>query len=424
MDEYEKIPLRERLVHAWNIFRNKDPSYYLGNGMSYLGSTMPSKTHLSIGAEKSIVTAVYTRIAVDVASLSFKHVITDEDDRFKDVVHSKLNRCLTVEANKDQTYRAFLEDVALSLVDEGYIAIVPTSTDEDPRVNDAFDVIAMRVARIKEWYPDHVRIEIYNDITGQKDEYTLPKKSCCIIENPFYPIMNEPNSVAQRLMRKIALLDSIDNRNGSDRLDLLIQVPYTIKSDMQRKLAAKRLEDMELMLRKSPLGIGYIDGSEKVIQLNRSVENQLVAQVTELTSTLLSQLGLTMEILNGTADANAMNNYYTRTIEPIASSISDEMTRKFLTPTAITQHKSIKFYRDPFKLMPISDVAEIADKFTRNAIMTSNEIRQKIGMRPSKDPNADVLSNKNISDSPDVQKYDVNGNPMNNDVGGDYQNGY
>lgn len=424
MDEYEKIPLRERLVHAWNIFRNKDPSYYLGNGMSYLGSTMPSKTHLSIGAEKSIVTAVYTRIAVDVASLSFKHVITDEDDRFKDVVHSKLNRCLTVEANKDQTYRAFLEDVALSLVDEGYIAIVPTSTDEDPRVNDSFDVIAMRVARIKEWYPDHVRVEIYNDITGQKDEYTLPKKSCCIIENPFYPIMNEPNSVAQRLMRKIALLDSIDNRNGSDRLDLLIQVPYTIKSDMQRKLAAKRLEDMELMLRKSPLGIGYIDGSEKVIQLNRSVENQLVAQVTELTSTLLSQLGLTMEILNGTADANAMNNYYTRTIEPIASSISDEMTRKFLTPTAITQHKSIKFYRDPFKLMPISDVAEIADKFTRNAIMTSNEIRQKIGMRPSKDPNADVLSNKNISDSPDVQKYDVNGNPMNNDVGGDYQNGY
>lgn len=424
MDEYEKIPLRERLVHAWNIFRNKDPSYYLGNGMSYLGSSMPSKTHLSIGAEKSIVTAVYTRIAVDVASLSFKHVITDEDDRFKDVVHSKLNRCLTVEANKDQTYRAFLEDVALSLVDEGYIAIVPTSTDEDPRVNDSFDVIAMRVARIKEWYPDHVRVEIYNDITGQKDEYTLPKKSCCIIENPFYPIMNEPNSVAQRLMRKIALLDSIDNRNGSDRLDLLIQVPYTIKSDMQRKLAAKRLEDMELLLRKSPLGIGYIDGSEKVIQLNRSVENQLVAQVTELTSTLLSQLGLTMEILNGTADANAMNNYYTRTIEPIASSISDEMTRKFLTPTAITQHKSIKFYRDPFKLMPISDVAEIADKFTRNAIMTSNEIRQKIGMRPSKDPNADVLSNKNISDSPDVQKYDVNGNPMNNDVGGDYQNGY
>lgn len=424
MDEYEKIPLRERLVHAWNIFRNKDPSYYLGNGMSYLGSSMPSKTRLSIGAEKSIVVAVYNRIAVDVASLSFKHVITDEDDRFKDVVHSKLNRCLTVEANKDQTYRAFLEDVALSLVDEGYIAIVPTSTDEDPRVNDTFDVVAMRVARIKEWYPDHVRVEIYNDITGQKDEYTLPKKSCCIIENPFYPIMNEPNSVAQRLMRKIALLDSIDNRNGSDRLDLLIQVPYTIKSDMQRKLAAKRLEDMELMLRKSPLGIGYIDGSEKVVQLNRSVENQLVTQVTELTSTLLSQLGFTMEILNGTADANTMNNYYTRTIEPIASSIADEMTRKFLTPTAITQHKSIKFYRDPFKLMPISDVAEIADKFTRNAIMTSNEIRQKIGMRPSKDPNADVLSNKNISDSPDVQKYDVNGNPMNNNVGGDYQNGY
>lgn len=425
MDEYGKIPLRERLVHAWNIFRNKDPSQYFNTGqMSYFGSNAPSRTRLSVAAEKSIVTAVYNRIAVDVASLSFKHVLTDDDDRFLEIVNSKLNRCLTVEANKDQTGRAFREDVALSLLDDGVIAVVPTQSTENPITNDAFDVIAMRVAKIKEWFPDHVRIEIYNDITGQKDEYVIPKKSCCVIENPFYPIMNEPNSVAQRLMRKIALLDSIDNRSGSDRLDLLIQVPYTIKSDMQRKLAMKRLEDMELMLKKSPLGIGYIDGSEKVIQLNRSVENQLLAQVTDLTSTLLSQLGMTMEILNGTADANTMNNYFTRTVEPIASSITDEMTRKFLTPTAITQHKSIKFYRDPFKLMPISDVAEIADKFTRNAIMTSNEIRQKIGMRPSADPNADVLSNKNISDSPDVQKYDVNGNPINNDTGGDYQNGY
>lgn len=424
MDDYGKIPLRERLVHAWNIFRNKDPSTYAINGLSYLGNTNPNRPHLSIGAEKSIVIALYNRLAVDVASLSFKHVKTDEDDRFLNVENTKLNRCLTVEANKDQTGRAFLEDAVLSLLDEGVIAIVPTQTTDSPIDNEAYDVIAMRVAKIKEWYPDHIRVEIYNDITGQKDEYLLPKKSCSIIENPFYPVMNEPNSTAQRLMRKIALLDSIDNRNGADRLDLLIQFPYTIKTDMQRKLALKRLEDLQLMLKKSSLGIGYIDGSEKVVQLNRAVENQLVSQVTELTSTLLSQLGFTQEILNGTADANTMNNYFTRTVEPIASSITDEMTRKFLTPTAITQHKSIKFYRDPFKLMPISDVAEIADKFTRNAIMTSNEIRQKIGMRPSADPNADVLSNKNISDSPDVQKYDVNGNPMNNDVGGDYQNGY
>lgn len=424
MDEFGKAPLRERLVHAWNIFRNKDPSPYLYNGMNYLGPNMPSKRRLSIGAEKSIVTAVYNRIAVDVASLSFKHVITDEDDRFVDIVHSKLNRCLTVEANIDQTGRAFIEDTALSIVDEGAIALVPTETTESPVSNEAFDVIAMRVAKIKEWYPAHVRVEIYNEVTGQKDEYVLPKKSVSIIENPFYPIMNEPNSTAQRLMRKLAILDSIDNRTGSDRLDLLIQFPQVIKTDLQRRLALKRLEDLELQLKNSPLGIGYIDGSEKVIQLNRAVENQLLTQVTDLTSTLLSQLGITMEILNGTADANTMNNYFTRTIEPIASSITDEMTRKFLTPTAITQHKSIKFYRDPFKLMPISDVAEIADKFTRNAIMTSNEIRQKIGMRPSADPNADVLSNKNISDSPDVQKYDVNGNPMNNDIGGDYQNGY
>lgn len=422
MEEFGTIPFRQRLVHAWNIFRNKDPSQFTYSG-SYLGADMPSKRRLSLGAEKSIINTVYNRIAVDVASLAFKHVRMDEEDRYLEPMKSGLNRCLTVEANIDQTGRAFIEDVVLTLLDEGVVAIVPTETDDDPTTGEAFDVTSMRVGKIKEWYPKHVRVEVYNEITGQKDEYVLPKFSVCIIENPFYTIMNEPNSTAQRLMNKLVLLDGIDNRTGSDRLDILIQFPQVIKTELQRKLAEKRLAELERQLHRSPLGIGYIDGSEKVVQLNRSVENQLLAQITELTSTLLSQLGFTMEILNGTADANAMNNYYTRIIEPIASSITDEMTRKFLTPTAITQHKAVRFYRDPFKLMPIADIAEIADKFTRNAIMTSNEMRQKIGMAPAKDPNADVLSNKNISDSPDIQKFDVNGNPINN-TGGENQNEY
>lgn len=422
MDKIGTIPLKDRLVHAWSIFRNKDPSLYTFSG-SYLGSDMPSRIKLSPGAEKSIINTVYTRIAVDVASLMFKHVKMDDDDRYLKTLKTGLNHCLTVEANIDQTGRAFMQDVVLTLLDNGEVAIVPTVTDDDPTNGEAFDVESMRVARIKEWYPQAVRVEIYNDINGQREEYVVPKRMASLIENPFYPIMNEPNSTAQRLMTKLSLLDGIDNRNGADRLDVLIQTPQTIKTDYQRKLAQKRLAELETQLKNSRLGIGYIDGSEHVIQLNRSVENQLLSQITELTSTLLSQLGMTMEILNGTADANTMNNYYTRIIEPIASSIVDEMTRKFLTPTAITQHKAIKFFRDPFKLMPIADIAEIADKFTRNAIMTSNEMRQKIGMAPSKDPNADVLSNKNISDSPDVQKYDVNGNPINN-IGGNDQNEY
>ena len=422
MDFEDKIPLKDRLVHAWNIFRNKDPSAYLNYGSTYSGTGISGRKRLSIGAEKSIITSVYNRIAVDVASLQFKHVKLDDQDRYLETIKSPLNDCLNVSANLDQTGLAFCIDVVLTMLDEGVVAIVPTITDKNPITEDSFQIGEMRTATIKEWFPQHVRVSIYNDVTGQMDEYVLPKKSVCIIENPYYSVMNEPNSTAQRLMTKLALLDGIDNRNGSDRLDVLIQFPQVIKTELQRKLANKRLADLESQLKRSPLGIGYIDGSEKVIQLNRAVENQLVAQVTDLTSMLLSQLGITQEILNGTADANAMNNYFNRVIEPIASAITAEMTRKFITPTARTQHKAIRFYRDPFKLMPITDVAEIADKFTRNAIATSNEIRQAIGMTPSKDPNADVLSNKNISESPDVQKYDVNGNPIGNDLGGNYQN--
>lgn len=426
MEDEFKVPFRDRLVHAWNIFRNKDPSPYWNYGAGSSGA-MPSRRRLSIGAEKSIVTAVYNRIAVDVASLQFKHVQLDDQDRYLETLKSSpLNKALTLSANIDQTGRAFIEDVALSLLDEGVIAIVPTDTNDSPITNDSFEVKEMRTAKIKEWFPKHVRIELYNEDTGQKNEYTIPKKSCCIIENPFYAIMNEPNSTAQRLMHKISLLDVVDNRTGSDKLDMLIQFPQVIKTDYQRRLANKRLADLEAQMRNSPLGIGYIDGSEKVVQLNRSVENQLVAQVNDLTSTLLSQLGITMEILNGTADANAMNNYYNRVIEPIASAITDEMTRKFLTQTAITQHKAVRFYRDPLKLIPINEVAEIADKFTRNEIATSNEIRQSIGMVPSKDPNADVLRNKNLSESGDQMQnqYDVDGNPIGTDYGGNDQNGY
>ena len=309
-DEF-KVPLKDRLVHAWNVFRNKDPSPYWNYGSGSSGSNLPSRHKMSYGAEKSISKAVYNRIAVDVASLQFKHVQLDEQLRYLETKEKTgLNKCLTISANIDQTGRAFIEDVALSLLDEGVIAIVPTMTDDNPLNGEAFDVERMRTAKIKEFYPEHVRVEIYNEITGNKDEYTLPKNMVCIIENPFYAVMNEPNSTAQRLMHKLALLDGIDNRAGSDKLDMLIQFPQVIKTDLQRRLANKRLADLEDQMKSSPLGIGYIDGSEKVVQLNRSVENQLAAQITELTSTLLSQLGFTMEILNGTADANTMNNYF------------------------------------------------------------------------------------------------------------------
>jgi hypothetical protein len=425
MNDIDKIPFKDRIVHAWNIFRNKDPSYqYWDQGMGTAGSRAPNNRRLSRGAEKSIVTAVYNRIAVDAASLVYKHVQLDEQNRYMEDIDSKLNRCLTIEANLDQTGRAFIEDLVLTMLDYGNVAIVPTVTTDDPFDHEAFDIDEMRTATIKEWFPQQVRIEIYNDVTGQKTEYNVPKRTTGIIENPFFPVMNEANSTAQRLMHKLALLDSIDDRQGADRLDLLIQFPQVIKTDMQRRLANKRLEDLEAQLRSSNLGIGYIDGSEHVVQLNRAVENQLKEQISELTSTLLGQLGMTMEILNGTADAKTMNNYFNQTIEPIASAITDEMTRKFLTRNAITRKKAIRFFRDPFKLLPITDTAEIADKFTRNEIMTSNEIRQKIGMMPSDDPRADELRNANISESKDQQENAMNiyGEPIGNNTGGFNQN--
>lgn len=423
MSEYsEKVPFKDRLVHAWNVFRNKDPSNYWDAGIGYGGHRAPSNARLSVSTEKSIVTSIYNRIAVDAASLVYKHVQLDDHDRYVSTLDTKLNKCLTLEANIDQTGRAFIEDIVIRMLDEGSVCIVPTITTENPDSHDSFDIDEMRTSSIEEWFTDRVRVKIYNDITGQMDEYVRPKRSVGIIENPFYPIMNEPNSTAQRLMHKLVLLDGIDNRNGADRLDVLIQFPQVIKTEMQRKLANRRLEDLEAQLRSSQLGIGYIDGSEHVVQLNRAVENQLKEQITELTSMLMSQLGMTMEILNGTADPEAMNNYFNRTIEPIAASITDEMTRKFLTENARTRHKAVRFFRDPFKLLPITDVAEIADKFTRNCIATSNEIRQSVGMMPSKDPKADQLVNSNIAESSNQQQYDVDGAPINN-TGGFDQNG-
>lgn len=424
MDKLDKIPFRERIAHAWNVFRNKDPSQFYGSGSAsgYSGSGIPYRPGFSATTEKSIVTSIYNRIAVDTASLVYRHVLLDTQGRYLETTDSYLNKCLNLEANIDQTGRAFIEDIILRLLDNGKVAIVPTLTSEDPETNDAFDIKEMRVGDIKEWFPKEVRVELYNDVTGERTEYMMKKRAIGVIENPFYPIMNEPNSTAQRLKQKLYLLDSVDNRTGANRLDLLIQVPYTIKTDLQKKLADARLRTLEETLERSKLGIGYVDGSEHVVQLNRSVENQLVEQVTTLTAELMSQLGMTMEILNGTADTNAMNNYFNRTIEPLASAICDEMTRKFLTSNSRTRGYAVKFYRDPFKLLPITDVAEIADKFTRNCIATSNEIRQSIGMMPSKDPKADELKNSNISESKNQQDYDVYGDPVNN-TGGINQNG-
>lgn len=423
MSEIEKIPFKDRLVHAWNIFRNKDPSYW-DTGTSYSGSRAPNNWGLSIGSERSILTSVYNRIAVDVASLVYKHVLLDEEDRYVETVKSKLNNCLRVEANVDQTGRAFIEDIALTLLDEGSVAIVPTMATENPENTESYDIGEMRTAKIKEWFPNSVRIEIYNSETGNRDEYVVPKKSTSIIENPFYPIMNEPNSTAKRLANKLSLLDSIDNRNGANKLDILIQFPQIIKTSQQRKLAEVRLKNLEEQLRSSRLGVGYIDGSENVVQLNRPVENQLFTQVVELTEELLGQLGMTKEVLNGTATPEQMNNYFNQTVEPIASAITDEMTRKFLSQNARTRGYAIKFFRDPFRLLPITEVAEIADKFTRNEVATSNEIRQAVGMMPSKDPRADELRNSNISESKDQQEFDVNGNPVGNNIGGNNQNGW
>lgn len=384
-----------RLKHAWNAFTGNVQMNYRDLGMSY--SYRADRPRMSRGNERSIVTSVYNRIALDVAALNIQHVRLDENGRFLSVIDDGLNNCLTLEANVDQTARSFVQDVVISMFDEGSVAIVPVDTTTDPNVSGSYDIQSLRVGQILDWYPQHIRARVYNEQTGRKEDVVVPKSAVAIIENPLYAVINEPNSTMQRLIRKLNLLDVIDEQSGSGKLDLIIQLPYVIKTEARRRQAENRRKDIENQLSGSKYGIAYTDGTEHITQLNRSVNNNLMSQIEYLTSMLYSQLGITQSILDGTADEKTMLNYNNRTIEPIISAIVDEMKRKFLTKTARSQHQSISFFRDPFKLVPVNDIAEIADKFTRNEIMTSNEIRQVVGMKPSEDPRADELRNKNLS---------------------------
>lgn len=384
-----------KLKHAWNAFTGNVQMNYRDLGMSY--SYRADRPRMSRGNERSIVTSVYNRIALDVAALNIQHVRLDENGRFLSVIDDGLNNCLTLEANVDQTARSFVQDVVISMFDEGSVAIVPVDTTTDPNVSGSYDIQSLRVGQILDWYPQHIRARVYNEQTGRKEDIVVPKSAVAIIENPLYAVINEPNSTMQRLIRKLNLLDVIDEQSGSGKLDLIIQLPYVIKTEARRQQAENRRKDIENQLSGSKYGIAYTDGTEHITQLNRSVNNNLMSQIEYLTSMLYSQLGITQSILDGTADEKTMLNYNNRTIEPIISAIVDEMKRKFLTKTARSQYQSISFFRDPFKLVPVNDIAEIADKFTRNEIMTSNEIRQVVGMKPSEDPRADELRNKNLS---------------------------
>ena len=391
-----ELTIGSRLKHAFNAFMNRDPTrYYRNLGSSY--SSRPDRPVFTRGNEKSIVTSVYNRIALDVADITIKHCRVDEEGRYICDINSSLNECLNLEANIDQTGKAFIQDVVMSALDEGCVAIVPVDTTADPNLTSSYDILSMRTAKIIDWYPSHVKLRLYNDRKGEKEDIILHKRNVAIIENPLYAVINEPNSTMQRLKRKLALLDVTDERTASNKLDLIIQVPYTTKSTTRQDMAERRRKEMEDQLANSKYGIAYADGTEKIIQLNRSVENNLMNQVEYLTNMVFSQIGMTQSILDGTADEQAMLNYYTRTIGPFITAIVDGMKRSFLSKTARTQGQTIMFFRDPFKLVPINNIAEIADKFTRNEIMTSNEIRQKIGMVPSKDPKADQLVNSNIA---------------------------
>lgn len=415
----------DRLKHAWNSFLDEErrPAIYdynLGNSSSY----RPDRVRFSKGNEKSIVTAIYNRIAIDCSAIQIKHVRMDEDDRFLETINSGLNNCLVVEANKDQQSRAFIQDIVMSLFDEGSIAIVPIDTTTNIR-NGTFDIHSMRTGKILQWFPDHVQVEVYNDRKGIRENLLMPKKNVAIIENPHYAVMNEKNSVLQRLIRKLNILDVIDEQSGSGKLDLIIQLPYVVKTDARRAQADKRRKELEDQLAGSKYGIAYTDGTEKITQLNRSVENNLLKQIEYLTSMLNGQLGMHESILDGSADEKVMLNYVNRTIEPILAAITLEFNRKFLTKTARTQGQSVRYFNDPFKLVTVTNLAEVADKFTRNEIMTSNEMRQVIGLRPVKDPKADELRNKNLN-SPDEKPKEevVEKNPTKSeDEDGENQNG-
>ena len=390
-------PFFTRLKHAWNAFINdKDPTINYG----VLGSSYyyrPDRQRFTGGNERTIVTSVYNRIALDVSAVEIKHVRIDENDRYKETINSGINSCFNTEANIDQTGRAFIQDIVMSMLDEGCVAIVPIDTTTSPVNSNTYDILSIRTGKILQWYPNHVQVRVYNEKTGNKEDIILPKSSVGIIENPLYAVINEPNSTMQRLIRKLSLLDAVDEQSGSGKLDLIIQLPYTIKTEARRKQAEMRRKEIEMQLTGSKYGIAYTDGTEHITQLNRPIENNLMKQIEYLTSMLYSQLGITQSILDGTADEKTMLNYYSRTIEPIISAIVDEMKRKFLTKTARSQGQSFLFFRDPFKLVPINDIANVADTFTRNEILSSNEIRQLIGIKPSSDPKADMLRNSNLN---------------------------
>ena len=400
---------------------NRDPTYAQDLGPSYY--YRPDRPRFTRGNERSIVTSVYNRIALDASAITIQHVRLDENGRFLSTIDSDLNKCLTLDANIDQTGRAFLQDAVMSMLDEGCVALVPVETDVDPNDTDSYKIFSIRTGKIVEWRPQHVKVRVYDERTGRKEDITLSKSSVAIVENPLYAVINEPNSTMQRLIRKLSLLDVTDEQTASGKLDLIIQLPYIIKTEARRQQAEQRRKDIEMQLAGSKYGIAYTDGTEHITQLNRSVENNLMKQVEYLTSMLYSQLGITQTILDGTADEKTMINYYTRTIEPIVSAIVDEMKRKFLTKTARSQRQSIEFFRDPFKLVPVNDIAEIADKFTRNEILTSNEIRQIVGMKPSNDPKADELINSNISQSKKDNSVFTRDLAKNFEEGGKNQNG-
>ena len=389
------LTMRERIQHGWNAFLNRDPTWPERGSSS---GSRPDRVRFSAGNERSIVNAMYNRLAIDVAAMDVNHVRTDQNGRFTEIITSGLNEALTVSANIDQTGRALMQDIAMSLFDEGCVAIVPVDTTFNPLIANSYDIQTLRTGKILEWFPAHVRIQLYNDRTGRKEEVTLPKKAVAIVENPLYAVMNEPNSTLKRLIAKLNLLDAIDNQSGSGKLDLIIQLPYVIKTAARREQAEARRKDIEDQLAGTKYGIAYTDGTEKVTQLNRPTENNLMAQITYLTSMLYSQLGLTESIFDGTADEKTMLNYYNRTIEPVVSAIIDSMHRTFLTKTARTQGQAIMFFRDPFKLVPVANLADIADKFTRNEILSSNDVRAVIGYKPSSDPRAEELRNKNINE--------------------------
>ena len=401
-----EISFGNRLKHAWNAFFSRDPTYmYKDVGSSY--GRRPDRPRLSRGNERTILTSIFNRIALDVSGIEIKHCRLDDNGRFMEEIDSGLNNCLNLESNIDQTGRSFIQDVVMSMLDEGCVAIVPVDTTLDPKVTQSYDILSMRTGKILEWFPEHVKVRVYNDKTGNKEDIIVPKSTVSIIENPLYAVINEPNSTAQRLKRKLSLLDITDEQTASGKMDLIIQLPYVIKTPARRQQAEERTKEIESQLANSKYGIAYTDGTEKVTQLNRSLENNLLKQVEYWQDMLYSQLGITKEIMNGTADEKTMLNYFNRTVEPIISAIVDEMKRKFLSKTARSQHQSIMFFNDPFKLVPIDNIAEIADKFTRNEILTSNEIRQIIGMKPSSDPKADQLVNSNISQPNDAQEQPV-----------------